>query len=292
MPSGEMVAPMIDSFLRDKPRHFPLNLPNAGQCPDLPADVVVEAMVTPDGDGLRGRDHGARAAGARGVAAPDRRRRRKRRSRPRSPATATRSVEAMLLDPLAGRIDFDHVAQMTDEMLAATVHVAPAVRVSSDFAVDELDGPRLRRRRRRWRAPPRSTRPTRIRAAIDERGEANVMLATGNSQLVFLAELVHVHRRRLVAGHRVPHGRVRRAAADASGELPALHARDASPPTRRCRSSTTSTATPATPRPRRDRYAGAARARTRSTCAAAASARTATSRSTIRPSPTSTTRST
>ena len=49
MPSGEMVAPMIDSFLRDKPRAFPLNLPNAGQVPDLPADVVVEAMCIADG---------------------------------------------------------------------------------------------------------------------------------------------------------------------------------------------------------------------------------------------------
>src|SRR5882757_1974108 len=57
MPSGEMVAPMIDSFLRDKPRHFPLNLPNDGQCPDLPANVVVESMITAQGDGLTGRDH-------------------------------------------------------------------------------------------------------------------------------------------------------------------------------------------------------------------------------------------
>ena len=38
------------------------------------------------------------------------------------------AVDAMLLDPLAGRIDFDHVAQMTDEMLAATSQLAPAVR--------------------------------------------------------------------------------------------------------------------------------------------------------------------
>ena len=29
-------------------------------------------------------------------------------------------VEAMLLDPLAGRIDYDQVGEMTDEMLAAT----------------------------------------------------------------------------------------------------------------------------------------------------------------------------
>ena len=34
-------------------------------------------------------------------------------------------VEAMLLDPLAGRIDFDHLQQMTDEMLAATAEWLP-----------------------------------------------------------------------------------------------------------------------------------------------------------------------
>jgi alpha-galactosidase/6-phospho-beta-glucosidase family protein len=36
-----------------------------------------------------------------------------------------RAVEAMLLDPLAGRIDFDRVTQMTDEMLAATSRWLP-----------------------------------------------------------------------------------------------------------------------------------------------------------------------
>jgi len=36
-----------------------------------------------------------------------------------------RAVDAMLMDPLAGRIDFDHVAQMTDEMLAATAQWLP-----------------------------------------------------------------------------------------------------------------------------------------------------------------------
>ena len=35
------------------------------------------------------------------------------------------AVNAMLLDPLAGRIDFDHVVQMTDEMLAATSRWLP-----------------------------------------------------------------------------------------------------------------------------------------------------------------------
>ena len=129
MPSGEMVAPMIDSFLRDKPRHFPLNLPNAGQCPDLPADVVVESMCTADGDGLAGRDQ------AHAPAVLTECLRRVVASQEMTVEAAVtgnrdRAVEAMLLDPLAGRIDFDHVAQMTDEMLAATVALAPAVRVS------------------------------------------------------------------------------------------------------------------------------------------------------------------
>ena len=91
LPSGEMVAPLIDAFLRDKTRHFPLNLPNTGQCPDLPDGPVVESMVDGRRRRARGRDTRDGAARARGVAAPHRARARKRRSRPRSPATATRS---------------------------------------------------------------------------------------------------------------------------------------------------------------------------------------------------------
>jgi alpha-galactosidase/6-phospho-beta-glucosidase family protein len=34
-------------------------------------------------------------------------------------------VEAMLLDPLAGRIDFDRMEQMTDDLLAATSRWLP-----------------------------------------------------------------------------------------------------------------------------------------------------------------------
>jgi alpha-galactosidase len=124
MPSGEMVAPMIDSFLRDKPRHFPLNLPNTGQCPDLPSEVVVESMITAQGDGLTGRDH------AHAPAALTECLRRVIASQEMTVEAAIsgnrdRAVEAMLLDPLAGRIDFDNVAAMTDEMLAATARWLP-----------------------------------------------------------------------------------------------------------------------------------------------------------------------
>ena len=124
MPSGEMVAPMIDAFLRDRPRAFPLNLPNSGQAPDLPPDVVVEAMCVADAQGLHPRDQtrlppvlaewvrrisAAQEATVAAALAGDR----------------AKVVEAMLLDPLAGRIDFDHVEQMTDEMLAATAQWLP-----------------------------------------------------------------------------------------------------------------------------------------------------------------------
>jgi alpha-galactosidase len=124
MPSGEMVAPMIDAFLRDRPRAFPLNLPNAGQVPDLPPDVVVEAMCVADGKGLHPRDEPrlppVLAEWLRRIAAAQ-------EATVRAALSGNREqvVEAMLLDPLAGRIDFDHLEQMTDELLAATAQWLP-----------------------------------------------------------------------------------------------------------------------------------------------------------------------
>src|SRR5580700_700314 len=54
--SGELVAPVIDSLLTGTRRECPLNRPNTGQCPDMPADAVVESMCVVDSDGIRGRD--------------------------------------------------------------------------------------------------------------------------------------------------------------------------------------------------------------------------------------------
>jgi alpha-galactosidase len=124
MPSGEMVAPIIDSFLRNKTRAFPLNLPNAGQVPDLPDEVVVEAMCLADAEGLRGRDT---------PAAPPALAEWLRRISSSQEATVdaglhgdrARLLDAMQLDPLAGRCDFDHLLAMTDEMLAATKQWLP-----------------------------------------------------------------------------------------------------------------------------------------------------------------------
>jgi alpha-galactosidase len=119
MPSGEMVAGLIDSRLRDKPRDYPVNIANAGQCPDLPPDVVVESMCTVDGKGLRGRDRAVvpplLADTLRSVSL----------SQELSVEAAItgnreRVVDAMLVDPLAGRIDYQELRRMADEMITAT----------------------------------------------------------------------------------------------------------------------------------------------------------------------------
>jgi alpha-galactosidase len=123
-PSGEMVAPLIDSLIRDRQRHLPLNIPNAGQCPDLPADVVVESICTTDASGVRGNGE-TRAPAVMGEWL--RRISSSQEATVEAGLTGNRAkvVEAMLLDPLAGRIDFDRMEQMADEMLAATSRWLP-----------------------------------------------------------------------------------------------------------------------------------------------------------------------
>jgi alpha-galactosidase len=119
MPSGELVAPLIDSMLRDQPRDFPLNIPNTGQCPDLPMDVVVESVCTADGSGVRGRD---RAEAPPALAEQLRRVSASQELTVEAALTGDRErvFEAMLADPLTSRLDWDQLQAMTDELLEAT----------------------------------------------------------------------------------------------------------------------------------------------------------------------------
>ncbi len=124
MPSGELVAPTIDSLITGRARDLPLNIPNEGQCPDLPAAVVVESMCTVDATGVRGRDR----AVAPPVLAEQLRRVSVAQELTVEAAVSGRRddvLAAMLADPLAGRIDFDAVGRMTDELLAATARWLP-----------------------------------------------------------------------------------------------------------------------------------------------------------------------
>jgi alpha-galactosidase/6-phospho-beta-glucosidase family protein len=124
MPSGEMVAAVIVCHREGRAGWFPLNVPNAGQVPDLPPDVVVESMCTVDGTGVRGRDVVAVPAA---IAEQLRRVSASQELTVDAACSGDRDAvfEAMLADPLAGRIDYDALGAMTDELLAATSQWLP-----------------------------------------------------------------------------------------------------------------------------------------------------------------------
>ena len=122
--SGELVAPVIDSLVTGTHRELPLNLPNAGQCPDLPADAVVESICVVDGDGMRGRDVAAAPAPfaellRRHVAVQE--------LTVEAALTGDRALaqQAFALDPLAGRGDLRDTEAMVEELLAGTSRWLP-----------------------------------------------------------------------------------------------------------------------------------------------------------------------
>jgi alpha-galactosidase len=117
--SGELPAPVIDALVTGVPRQLPANIPNRGQCPDLPSEAVVESICIVDGDGVRGRDmaHVSWAFAEllrRHVAVQE--------------MTVAAAVEgdrrlaaaAFALDPLAGRGDARETEKMVEELLAGT----------------------------------------------------------------------------------------------------------------------------------------------------------------------------
>ncbi len=124
MPSGEMVAPVIECLLLDRAGRFPLNIPNEGQVADLPLGVTVESMCIVDGGGVRGSEAVSLPAGMAEAL---------RRVSASQELTVDAAISgdrdavfaAMLLDPLTSRLDYDEVAAMTDEMLAATAAWLP-----------------------------------------------------------------------------------------------------------------------------------------------------------------------
>lgn len=124
MPSGEMVAPVMMCLMENLPGWFPLNIPNHGQAADLPDDVVVEGMCVVDGSGVRGRD----VVHVPPVLA-DTLRRVSTAQELTVDAALTgdrdRVFDAMLVDPLAGRLNYDSLRDMTDEMLVATKRWLP-----------------------------------------------------------------------------------------------------------------------------------------------------------------------
>jgi alpha-galactosidase len=116
--SGELVAPLLDGVVTGAARSLPVNLPNTGQVTDLPAGVVVECMGTVDADGVRPRD----AASAGAAAEHLRRVVASQELTVEAAVTGDRGLvlQAMLADPMAGTLPWEHVVSMTDELLTAS----------------------------------------------------------------------------------------------------------------------------------------------------------------------------
>jgi alpha-galactosidase len=122
--SGEMMAMVVDSLTTGELRELPVNIPNAGQCPDLPLGPVVESMCVVDADGVRGRDQ---ASVPPVVAELLRRHVATQELTVEAAVRADRdlAVQAFLLDPLAGRGDMRDAEAMAAELLAGTSRWLP-----------------------------------------------------------------------------------------------------------------------------------------------------------------------
>jgi len=123
-PSGELPALVIDSLVTGTPRHLPVNIPNDGQVPDVPPDVVVESICVVDGEGVRGRDVAPLPMPYAELV---------RRHVAVVEMTVAAAVEgdrrlagaAFLLDPLAGRGGLEQTEAMASELLSAAASWLP-----------------------------------------------------------------------------------------------------------------------------------------------------------------------
>jgi alpha-galactosidase len=124
IPSGELVASLLEALVTGRERSLPMNLPNRGQVQNLPLDSVVECIGVAGPTGLRPRDS---------VSVPSVVGEFLRRVVCSQELTVEAAVsgerdtllEAMLADPSAGRLPYEHVVAMTDELLAATAAWLP-----------------------------------------------------------------------------------------------------------------------------------------------------------------------
>jgi len=124
MPSGELVAALLDGMVTGVARSLPVNLPNRGNVTNLADDAVVEIIGVADATGVKGRDtttvpgimgeylHRVNVAQEWTVEAA-------------LTGNRTLVLEAMLADAIATQIAYDDVVKMTDDMLTATARWLP-----------------------------------------------------------------------------------------------------------------------------------------------------------------------
>jgi alpha-galactosidase len=128
-PSGELVAPLLAGYLAPageagKPTALPVDVPNTGQVTTLPPGVVVECMAVASDRAITPRDRvavpGFLGEQLRRVVASQ-------ELTVEAALTGSRrtTLEAMLTDPFVGRLPYEDVVAMTDELLAATAAWLP-----------------------------------------------------------------------------------------------------------------------------------------------------------------------
>jgi alpha-galactosidase len=128
--SGELPAPVIDSLLTGTRREVPVNIPNAGQAPDLPDRSVVESVCVVDAGGIRGRDSARLPAPYAEIV---------RRHIAVQELTVKAALEgdrsladaAFALDPLAGRGDLRATAAMAEDLITGTSEWLPQFALST-----------------------------------------------------------------------------------------------------------------------------------------------------------------
>jgi alpha-galactosidase/6-phospho-beta-glucosidase family protein len=124
MPSGELVAQLLDGMVTGKSTSLPVNLPNAGNVTNLDDDAIVEIIGVADDAGIRGRDK-TTVPGIMGEFL--------RRINVVQEWTVEAAVagdrelvlEAMLADPIAAQLPYEQIISMTDEMMTATARWLP-----------------------------------------------------------------------------------------------------------------------------------------------------------------------
>jgi len=122
--SGELVADVLEGVVTGEDRDLPMNLPNTGQVSNLPEGAVVECIGISGAGGPRPRDQvtvtsvlaeylhriwWSQELTVDAALQGDR----------------TLVLEAMLTDQMAGRLPYEHVVAMTDELLEATAAWLP-----------------------------------------------------------------------------------------------------------------------------------------------------------------------
>jgi alpha-galactosidase len=118
-PSGELVAPLLHAIVSGDERHLPVNVPNTGQVIGLEHGPVLECMGVANASGITPRDR-VEVGSLLGECL-----RRVVHSQELTVEAAltgdrTLVLEAMLTDQLAGRLPYEHIVALTDDLLTAT----------------------------------------------------------------------------------------------------------------------------------------------------------------------------